>query len=270
MEILNSEQYISEKLNIKPVSKSRLIDTAKIKTFIKEYNLVYNKETMLYDCDGDVDLTEKGLTEFPVSFGVVKGNFFCAGNKLTSLKGAPQEVKGNFDCRYNELTSLEGAPQKVGDSFYCSHNKLKTLKNAPQEIKWNLWCDNNELETLEGAPKEIGGDLHCEHNKLKTFEGAPQRIGTGYSNSTINCSNNNIESFVGIPNCDQIDISHNKLKTLEGSPRVVKYKLDCSDNELESFDGAPKRVGDFYCRNNPKLNPPREKPNWVNNKYIIF
>lgn len=132
MEILKSEQYINEKLNIKPVSKSRLIQTTKIKTFIKEYNLVYNKETMLYDCKGNVNLIEKGLTEFPVRFGVVNGNFICAGNKLTSLKGAPQEVGGYFDCSNNELTSLEGAPQKVGDSFYCGYNKLKTLKGAPQ------------------------------------------------------------------------------------------------------------------------------------------
>jgi hypothetical protein len=275
MEILNSEQYINEKLNIQPISKDRLngaepyID-AKTKAFIKEHSLVWNKLTMRYDCDGKIDLTEKGLTKFPVRFGKIKGDFKCCGNKLTSLDGAPTEVEGTFDCRYNEITSLEGAPQKV-HIFYCGYNRLKTLEGAPQEVKFDFWCDNNKLVSLKGVPQKIGGHFYCNNNELKSLEYAPKEISCILlSNRHFDCSHNEIESLVGVPKCDELICSFNKLKNLEGSPRMVKYKLECGHNELESFEGAPEYVGDLYCAKNPNLNPPREKPSWVNGKYIIY
>ena len=89
-----------------------------------------------YSSDGDVNLSNLGLTKLPVKFKYVKGNFYCSHNKLTSLEGAPQEVGGGFVCSYNQLTSLEGAPQKVGGYFVCSGNPvpceklMKTVKRS--------------------------------------------------------------------------------------------------------------------------------------------
>ena len=52
MEILKSEQYISEKLNIQPVSKDRLAELCKepefddkTKQFIEDSNLIWNTST---------------------------------------------------------------------------------------------------------------------------------------------------------------------------------------------------------------------------------
>jgi len=63
----------------------------------------------------------------PIKFGKVNGNFYCSGNPLTSLIGAPREVGGNFYCDNNQLTSLDGAPREVGGDFNCLFNKLKSL-----------------------------------------------------------------------------------------------------------------------------------------------
>ena len=54
-----------------------------------------------YSTEGDVDLSDLGLTILPVKFKVVKGTFDCSDNKLTSLEGAPREVGGYFWCGYN-------------------------------------------------------------------------------------------------------------------------------------------------------------------------
>ena len=45
MEILKSEQYINEKLDIKPVTTDRLVDWVKVKDFIKKNNLKWNPTT---------------------------------------------------------------------------------------------------------------------------------------------------------------------------------------------------------------------------------
>ena len=74
---------------------------------------------------------------------VIKGDFICSYNQLTSLEGCPKEVDGNFDCYGNQLTSLEGCPEKIGGSFCCYGNKLTSLKGCPKEVDGNFNCSNN-------------------------------------------------------------------------------------------------------------------------------
>ena len=90
--------------------------------------------------NGNVDLSTLNLTRLPIKFGTVSGKFFCQGNRLTSLEGAPRSVGGSFDCSHNQLTTLEGAPSSVG---------------------WYFDCSNNPLTSLEGAPSSVGLYFHC-------------------------------------------------------------------------------------------------------------
>jgi hypothetical protein len=76
------------------------------------------------DVNGDVDLSYENLTELPLTFNKVTGNFHCHFNNLTSLKGCPKWVGGYFYCNYNYLTSLEFSPDYVGGFFNCSGNQL--------------------------------------------------------------------------------------------------------------------------------------------------
>jgi hypothetical protein len=69
----------------------------------------------LYNCN---------LTELPLIFNKVYGDFHCGRNKLTSLKGCPRWVGGYFYCTNNNLTSLDFSPDYVGGFFNCSGNHL--------------------------------------------------------------------------------------------------------------------------------------------------
>ena len=64
---------------------------------------------------------------------IIKGDFSCSYNQLTSLEGCPKEVGGGFDCSVNQLTSLKGCPKEVGGDFYCYYNSKKLLK--PKKLK---------------------------------------------------------------------------------------------------------------------------------------
>jgi hypothetical protein len=75
----------------------------------------------------------------------VGGDFYCDGNNLTSLEGAPSSVGGGFSCDGNKLTSLEGSPSSVGGGFSC---------------------DGNKLTSLEGSPSSVGGDFYCGGNPV--------------------------------------------------------------------------------------------------------
>ena len=82
---------------------------------------------------GNVNLGYLDLAKLPITFIKVSGYFNCAGNRLTSLEGAPKEVGRYFKCSYNRLTSLEGAPKEVDGNFDCRGNKMKFTKEDVKE-----------------------------------------------------------------------------------------------------------------------------------------
>ena len=119
------------------------------------------------DVDGDVYLYEKGLTELPLTFNKVSGNFNCSINQLTRLKGSPRWVGGWFSCSHNDLTSLEFSPDYVADDFSCRGNELTDLVGSPKEVGGDFNCDNNKkLITIKGCSEKIGSVFYCSNTPL--------------------------------------------------------------------------------------------------------
>ena len=84
-----------------------------------------------------LNLSNMGLTEFPkMSHIIIKGDFYCCGNQITSFKDCPI-VNGSFDC--------------------CS-NQIKSFKDCP-DINGNFWCMDNQITSFKDCP-EIGGYLY--------------------------------------------------------------------------------------------------------------
>ena len=76
--------------------------------------------------DGDVSLYHKGILKIPLKFDKVTGYFSCAYNNLTSLDGCPKYVGGDFFCHGNKLTTIEG-PDFVGGDFFIDTSMVKNL-----------------------------------------------------------------------------------------------------------------------------------------------
>jgi hypothetical protein len=86
-------------------------------------NYIINDDGSI-DVDGDVYLYGENLTQFPLTFNKVSGDFDCRRNRLTSLKGGPRWIGGYFYCSHNQLTSLEFSPDYIGSWFSCVYNQL--------------------------------------------------------------------------------------------------------------------------------------------------
>jgi hypothetical protein len=125
---------------------------------------------------GDLNLSDMNLTKFPdvLKYVNVGRDFYCSGNKLASLEGAPVSVDGDFYCDGNQLTSLEGAPKSVGGGFNCNSNQLTSLEGAPVSVGGGFYggfyCSSNQLTSLEGAPKSVDGGFYCYNNPVKFTE----------------------------------------------------------------------------------------------------
>ena len=141
--------------------------TQEQKNFLDKYtkggSWSLNPSTGLVDLQGNFDCAREGLNDLlGIRFGRAFWNFYCNGNNLTSLEGAPQIVNGAFYCSGNMLTSLTGAPQTVGGEFGCTDNKLTSLEGAPETVGGEFSCYNNRLTSLAGAPKTIRGEFSSD------------------------------------------------------------------------------------------------------------
>jgi hypothetical protein len=223
--------------------------TPEQKNFLDKYtkggSWSLNPSTGLVDLQGNFDCAREGLNDLlGIRFGKAPFKFYCNGNNLKSLVGAPQTVGGDFSCNENKLMSLEGAPQTVGGSFFCLINKLTSLAGAPGTVGGGFNCSDNNLKSLVGAPQTVGGGFYCVNNNLKSLVGAPQTVEGSFS-----CVNN-------------------KLTSLVGSPQIVGGEFGCEGNELTSLDGAPQTVGGgFSCYNNSSLTSLAGAPETVKGRF---
>jgi hypothetical protein len=151
--------------------------TKRQETFLNQYTRgtwSVNPATGLVDVQGWFDCSSRGLKFLSgIKFGAVRGSFYCAGNKLTTLEGAPQTVEKNFNCRTNQLTTLVGAPQTVKGDFWCDKNQLTTLEGGPLKVGRGFYCYNNQITSLEGAPRTVGGIFYCDTFTLGSGEWNP-------------------------------------------------------------------------------------------------
>jgi len=175
--------------SIKVIEKNK-IDSICTKYGIENYKI--NLDGSI-DVNGSVDLAQYSLSEIPLKFNNVSGDFYCCDNNLTTLVGAPTTVGGNFNCGHNILSNLEGAPHTVGGDCFMTHCSLTSLFGGPKEVIGGYIVSNNHLTTLEGAPDSCHL-FSCDRNLLSSLIGAPSRITEFFS-----CEHNHLLDLVGVP-----------------------------------------------------------------------
>jgi len=148
------------------------IDSICKKYDIKNYTI--NDDGSI-DVDENVYLSNRGLTELPLKFRKVSGEFYCSYNKLTSLSGSPREVGFRFSCRDNKLTSLEGSPREVGGYFSCDNNQLTSLEGISKYISGGIYFKNNQIRDVKGVKDGWRGGFLLEGNPVhQIFKLFPQ------------------------------------------------------------------------------------------------
>lgn len=123
-------------------------------------------DDMSIDVDGDVNLSQQDLTELPLNFNIVSGDFCCSINQLTSLVGCPKEVVGDFQCSYNRLTTLLYCPKEVSGVFDCSNNKLNSLEGCQFDFMAINFEYNNNITTY--SLFELDDDIY--EKAIKKFD----------------------------------------------------------------------------------------------------
>jgi hypothetical protein len=148
--------------------KESVDSESKIREICNDYdieNYTINDDFSI-DVNGDVYLSGKGLTEVPLNFKIVYGNFNLGGNRLSSLIGSPDFVSGYFSCHNNRLSSLEFCPGYIGGNFHCYNNKITSLEFGSKYIGGIINCKKNKIWTFKGIPDDFRGNLYCSGSPI--------------------------------------------------------------------------------------------------------
>ena len=197
-------------------------------------------DDLTVDVDGYVLISYLGIDKIPVKFNKIKKDFNVRKNKLTSLKGCPEEVGAEFNCSDNELTSLKYIPKKIGGNIDLGENKIKSLKGLPKKINGFLDCQGNQLTSLEGISKEIDGLFDCHYNQLTSLEYFPVMTD---KESDIYIYNNLLTSLKGLKN-----VNANLLLQI-----TTHYsQLSIKEIEWEHIGNIDEIIDDLYKVNNER------------------
>lgn len=190
--------------------------------------LVCNNLNGTIDYYGNVYMCSMALSHIPFKFNIVRGNFNCAHNSLTTLEGAPWRVDGFFRCSCNELCTLDGCPLYTG-GFDCNNNKLVSLKHGPIKVNGSYIISHNIITSLEGMPYEVHGHLDCTYNRLTTLKGSPLRV-----NGSMSVGKNLLDDLIGAPAYIEgsFDIGYLFIKSIDGLPKCIGGTLFARDTYL--------------------------------------
>lgn len=164
--------------------------TTQARAFLDQEKIPYETHWSGLIVRETIDLSNRGLKSLPDlrCVLIMKGDFRCDNNELTSLFGSPRGISsGSFFCHDNKLTSLEHGPENVNDGYYCNDNDLETLSGAAQRVKsFDCRC-NPRLSSLMGGP-ERALSFDCRGLGLKDLCGCPRRFEVLRSNfGTFDC-----------------------------------------------------------------------------------
>lgn len=201
-------------LNKTPQTKNEVVEILKEFKTVDLFNYEVHDDLSI-SINGDVDLSNKKLTQLPVSFNIIKGNFSCSHNNLISLKGAPKKVSNTFSANHNKIIFLKDLPQCP--EIFLGHNNIKSLDNIPEETKFlDLSFNNINLISVQ---------LMQQNN---------------YKIESINLSNNKIiDGIDNLMNCkllDRIYLNDNKINSMEDFKHFPKLRiLSLRDNRINKF-----------------------------------
>ncbi len=214
------------------------------------FNLPKDKKLVL---NGDLDVSDMGLERLPdFSNLVVKGNFYCCGNKLSDLYGSPAQVLGNYDVSGNNLKDLRGIIPHVKD-LDISGNPIEKLDNLPM-IDRNLTAINVEIENMSDVPTDIKGDVFVSNkqNTLfvvkqagKYYNLLEQTDGFVYNGDIyIPYGTEKLPDLSHIVLNGSFECSGSKITSLRGSPKCVTGYFDVGDTLITSLEGMPEKIGE--------------------------
>ena len=126
------------------INESKKMDINSICKRFNISNYTINKDGSI-DVDGNVNFFNKSLTNIPLKFRNITGDFRLDHNKLTSLEGCPKSVGGDFGCSFNKLTSLEGCPEIISGDFDCSSNFITNFKGISEFFEGIFYCYRNPI-----------------------------------------------------------------------------------------------------------------------------
>ena len=218
----------------------------RVQAFIEQHNLVLNKETKRYDCDGDLYINNQIVLgqdgNLLIPLGRVEGDFTCRIQKLKYTNNLPTMIGGKYlidnwhilpkeqeEYRKKIFYSKLVLNKKTNryDSKYDVIVRKEDLIDGHLPVQFNQVkgrfsignCD--DLVNLKGAPAIVGGNFEVFNCKdLLSLDGGPDWVGKDYNIASCNM----LYSIKGIASHIGGGLTLNTLLSLEDLSPLSKIQ----------------------------------------------
>ena len=237
-----------DKLSSLGIGKIQMIKDWLLKYDIKIYSI---NDDFSIDCHSIIDLERMSIDMFPdyIKFNVAERAFNIGGNGFKTLKGCPKIVKGNFYCNNNKLTSLEYAPEYIGYNCFCQDNYIpKDLVIEYKQsgaVKQDLYSDYfiEKLfidESFKKSDNKLGnigiGKAAIIKSWLEKYEINNYTINDDFSidvNVIVRLQDEELKELPDFIQFNQVlgfDVSHNEFIDTIGFPKMINTWVDMEFN----------------------------------------
>lgn len=140
-------------------------------SLVKNYNTAQASYTprvyggnVYIDVEGDVTIMDEEITEIPINFGVISGNYIINGcSSLESIRDEdcyPFAVLGSFTCsNCPQLESGDGSPCMVFGDFICKGCSSLEDLGTVQAIGGNLDIRGTDIDEDDISPISVNGKI---------------------------------------------------------------------------------------------------------------
>lgn len=201
-------------------------------------NFKIDRDTLVVDVDGDVNINDMNLIKIPVKFGKVTGWFNVKDNaRLASLVGCPDSAKVIY-CSSTAIKNFYGIGET--ESVYADDlSNLESFSGLPNTLKCLIIsksCYN--IESLDHFPTTITQQLYIGHD-FKMIKKLPYHMDRLYAVGLRGRLKNfyDLQSFLLVPGLRYISSD-------DGNRDIVKL----IDDELEKEHNPDNRNWDEINR----------------------
>ena len=230
-EIENIKQILSD-LGLKPSSHNT-------------YGYII-RDDLVVDFIGDLNISDRELTDIPVKFGHIRGSFFAHSNKLKTLHNAPDIVEGILFVPDNLLTDLTGIPKKIGHICEISRNQITSLDGIE-----NLEVGSTLVYIRSGSSKYGNQGIFTEKDFIE--KGVKANLIWAYPSEIEDVKTQSVT--LGL-NYELIEYTFNADEVSAYAPLIIKDfainydgNVDISDKQLTEIPFKFGHIkGDFIAR----------------------
>lgn len=164
-----------------------------------------------------VDMSGKGLSEFPFETSRINGHLNLSNNKFKNTDSILFPIQGDLKINHNQIEEIDCLLKNCNKNrIYANHNKITEIKISDNLKHSTINLGSNPLNKIKFDMNYFEGGLMIANTNITDFSNFPKFIyefGSGGKNKDID--------WKTLPDFNEGFFTHARFENLEGFPTKI-------------------------------------------------